>query len=70
MEQKNKEYLDKEISKHKPRLLSPIINTILGIAFIVLMVRVTIVNKINPFYLVLVIILMIIFIGDSWYTNL
>ena len=61
MEQKNKEYLEKEISKHKPRLFSPIINTILGIAFIVLMVRVTVINKINPFYLVLVIILMIIF---------
>mgnify|MGYP003290197954 CR=1 FL=1 len=69
MEKKNKEYLEKEISKHKPRLVSPIINTILGIAFIVLMVRVTVLNKINPFYLVLVIILMIIFIGGSWYTN-
>lgn len=69
MENNNKEYLEKEIKKHKPKLLSPIINTILGIAFVVLMIRVTIVNNISPIYLVLVIFLMIIFISGSWYTN-
>ena len=65
----NKEYLEKDLKKHKPKLLSPIINTIIGILFTVLMIRVTIVNKINPWYLVLIIILMLIFVGGSWYTS-
>ncbi|MBR2890791.1 MAG: hypothetical protein IKC22_00150 [Bacilli bacterium] len=69
MERPDKEYLEKDIKKHKPNLLTPIINTILGIAFIVLMIRVTIYNDINPIYLVLVILLMLIFIGGSWYTS-
>lgn len=65
----NKEYLEKDIKKHKPNLFMPILNTILGIAFIILMVRVTIVNHINPWYLVLVIIIVIIFIGGSFFTS-
>ena len=65
----NKEYLEKDIKKHKPNLFMPILNTILGIAFIILMVRVTIVNHINPWYLVLVIIIVLIFIGGSFFTS-
>ena len=44
MERPDKEYLEKDIKKHKPKLITPIINTILGIAFIILMIRVTIYN--------------------------
>lgn len=69
MERPDKEYLEKDFKKHKPRLFTPIINTILGIAFIVLMIRVTIYNEIHPLYLVLVIFLMLIFIGGSWYIS-
>lgn len=65
----NKEYLEKDLKKHKPKLLSPIMNTIIGILFTILMIRVTIVNKINPWYLVLIIILMLIFVSGSWYTS-
>lgn len=65
----NKEYLEKDIKKHKPKLFMPIINTIIGIAFIILMIRVTIYNNVNPWFLVLVIILMLIFIGGSWFTS-
>ena len=69
MERPDKEYLEKDIKKHKPKLMTPIINTILGIAFIILMIRVTIYNDIHPIYLVLVIFLMLIFIGGSWYIS-
>lgn len=69
MERPDKEYLEKDFKKHKPKLLTPIINTILGILFIILMVRVTIYNEIHPGYLVLVIFLMLIFIGGSWYIS-
>lgn len=63
----NKEYLEKDIKKHKPNLFIPILNTILGIAFIVLMIRVTIYNHVNPFYLVLVILFALLFIGGSYF---
>jgi len=65
----NKEYLEKDIKKHKPKLFLPIFNTIIGIAFIVLMVRVTIYNNVSVWYLILVIILVLIFIGGTWFTQ-
>ena len=65
----NKDYLAKDISRHKPKLFIPIFNTIIGIIFTVFMVRVTIVNKVSVGYLILVILLMIIFVGGSWYTS-
>ncbi len=65
----NKEYLEKDIKKHKPNLFIPIFNTILGIAFIILMIRVTIYNHVNPLYLVIVIIIVLIFIGGSFFTS-
>ncbi len=66
---RNKEYLEKDFAKHKPRLFSPIINTIIGIAFIILMIRVTIVNEIHVIWLILVIFLMLIFMSGSWYIS-
>ena len=63
MDRKNKDYLEKDFAKHKPKLFMPIFNTILAIAFTVLMVRVTIVNKVNPIYLTIVILLMLLFVG-------
>lgn len=67
--QQNKDYLEKDIARHKPKLFIPIFNTILAIAFTAFMVRVTIVNEINPWYLVLIIFLMIIFVAGSWFTS-
>lgn len=69
MDRKNKDYLEKDFAKHKPKLFMPIFNTILAIAFTVLMVRVTIVNKVNPIYLTIVILLMLLFVGGSWFNS-
>ena len=65
----NKDYLAKDIARHKPHLFMPIFNTIIGIAFLVLMIRVAMYNKIHVGYLILIIVLIIIFVGGSWYTS-
>ena len=65
----NKDYLAKDIARHKPHLFMPIFNTIIGILFLVLMIRVTIYNHVHVGYLILVIFLILIFVGGSWYTS-
>lgn len=69
MDRKNKDYLEKDFAKHKPKLFMPIFNTILAIAFTILMTRVTIVNEVNPVYLAIVILLMLLFVGGSWFNS-
>ena len=65
----NKDYLAKDIARHKPHLFMPIFNTIIGILFLVLMIRVTIYNHVHVGYLILVIFLILIFVGGSWFTS-
>ena len=69
MNRQNKDYLEKDFAKHKPKLFMPVFNTLLAIAFTILMVRVTIVNNVNPVYLAIIIVLMVLFVGGSWFNS-
>ena len=69
MQPQNKDYLEKDFNKHRPKLLMPIMNTIIAIAAIALMTKVSIVNNVSILWLIVFIILMLIFAGGSWYTS-
>ena len=69
MQPQNKDYLEKDFEKHKPKLFMPIMNTIISIAAIVLMIKVSITNNVHVGWLIVFILLMVIFAGGSWYTS-
>ena len=69
MDRQNKDYLQKDFEKHKPKLFMPIMNTIIAIGAIVLMIKVAIENDVKIIWLIIFILLMLIFACGSWYSS-
>ena len=62
-------HLNDIYDKNKPRLLMPIINTILGIGFSGVVLYLTIIQDLKIWVMILVFMLVIMFIASSWYNS-
>lgn len=64
-----KQFLEETYEKHKPKLLFPIFNTILGIGLAGLLVYLTIYQNLKLGVLIFAIFLIVLFIASSWYNS-
>lgn len=62
-------FLNESYEKHKPKLLFPIFNTILGLGLAGVLVYLTIIQDLKVWVMVLAIMLIILFIASSWYNS-
>lgn len=64
-----RQFLEETYEKHKPKLLFPIFNTILGIGLSSVLVYLTIYQNLKISILILAIFLIVLFIASSWYNS-
>lgn len=62
-------FLNETYEKHKPKLLFPIFNTILGFGLAGILVYLTIIQNLKVWVMILAIMLIILFIASSWYNS-
>ncbi len=65
----DRQFLEETYEKHKPKLLFPIFNTVLGIGLSVVLVWLTIYQDLKISVLILAIFLIVLFIASSWYSS-
>lgn len=62
-------FLNETYEKHKPKLLGPIFNTLLGFGLAGVLVYLTIIQDLKVWVMILAIVLIILFIASSWYNS-
>ena len=65
----DQKFLNETYEKHKPKLLFPIFNTILGLGLAGVLVYLTIVQDLKVWVMILAFLLIILFITSSWYNS-